>query len=321
MVRGALSQKKISMKTAFILIITLMSISCTHSQEDLPEVSQGSIQRIPDFKSNYVTARNIDIWLPDDYSKNKRYSVLYMHDGQMLYDAKGSWNKQSWEMDEAAHQLYKRDACSKEFIIVGIWNGGETRHSDYFPQKPFEMLTKDERNIVSEQLKQSHVPLESSFTPTSDNYLKFIVRELKPHIDEMFNTYTDKDNTYIAGSSMGGLISMYALCEYPQVFGGAACLSTHWPGTFTLENNPIPNAFKQYLKNNLPDPATHKLYFDCGDETLDALYPEIQKEVDFIIKEKGYTAKNWRTGYFPGENHSENAWRDRVIIPLEFLFQ
>ena len=71
----------------------------------------------------------------------------------------------------------------------------------------------------------------------SDNYLKFLVKELKPFIDSSFSTLKDQQNTFIAGSSMGGLISMYAICEYPLVFGGAACLSTHWPGIFTMINN------------------------------------------------------------------------------------
>lgn len=118
---------------------------------------------------------------------------------------------------------------------------------------------------------------------------------------------------------MGGLISMYAICEYPQIFGGAACLSTHWTGTFTNENNPFPEAALHYLDKNLPDSKTHKIYFDCGDQTLDALYPEIQKKADVIIRKHGYSEKNWKTLYFPGENHSEEAWAKRLSQPLEFL--
>lgn len=119
---------------------------------------------------------------------------------------------------------------------------------------------------------------------------------------------------------MGGLISIYAICEYPEVFGGAACLSTHWPGSFTLKNNPFPGRMLKYLRKNLPDPATHKIYFDCGDQTLDSLYPGIQRRVDRIMTAKGFTAAQWMTKYFPGEDHSENAWNRRLHIPLEFLF-
>ncbi len=91
-----------------------------------------------------------------------------------------------------------------------------------------------------------------------------MVNELKPFIDSNFATLGDQSNTFVAGSSMGGLISLYAVCEYPDVFGGAACLSTHWPGVFNSEHNPIPAAFIRYLESHLPSPVNHKLYFDYG---------------------------------------------------------
>lgn len=155
--------------------------------------------------------------------------------------------------------------------------------------------------------------------PISDKYLKFLVTELKPLIDSTFSTFTDQSNTYISGSSMGGLISMYAICEYPDVFGGAACLSTHWPGTIPAENNPVPAAFLKYLKDHLPLPVNHRIYFDYGSETLDAFYKPFQLKADEIMKAKGYASKNWITREFPGENHSEKAWNKRFSIPVVFL--
>lgn len=157
--------------------------------------------------------------------------------------------------------------------------------------------------------------------PISDKYLKFIVSELKPYIDSTFSTLKDQPNTFIAGSSMGGLISMYALCEYPGVFGGAACLSTHWIGTVLMDNNPVPDAFVKYLNENLPDPAIHKIYFDYGDQTLDALYPPLQKKVDEVMKARGFSDKNWVTKFFPGKDHSEKSWNERLDIPLQFLLK
>lgn len=120
---------------------------------------------------------------------------------------------------------------------------------------------------------------------------------------------------------MGGLISMYAQCEYPQVFGGAACLSTHWLGSFTNQHNAIPDAFIAYLKTHLPPANSHRWYFDCGDQTLDAYYPEIQHRVDEVLKAKGYNSSHWITRYYPGENHSEQAWRKRLAVPLRFLLK
>ena len=302
------------MKPYFIL---LLFSNILFSQE-LPKVSSGTIVRIENFKSKFVTKRNIDVWLPSDYSKTKKYAVLYMHDGQMLYDANQTWNKQAWEVDDVMAKLIREQSIT-DVIVVGIWNGGETRHFDYFPQKPFEMLSKKQQDSIYNLNRSEGVKLFNGKV-SSDNYLRFIVQELKPIIDQKYAVYTDFEHTFIAGSSMGGLISMYAICEYPEVFGGAACISTHWPGIFHVENNPIPNAFYQYLKMKLPNPKDHKLYFDFGTATLDALYEPLQNEVDLIMKEKGYDSNHWMTQKFEGDNHSELSWQKRLYIPFQFLF-
>jgi enterochelin esterase-like enzyme len=158
-------------------------------------------------------------------------------------------------------------------------------------------------------------------TVHSDSYLKFLVEELKPFIDSAFSVKTDRANTFIAGSSMGGLISMYAICEYPNVFGGAACLSTHWTGIFTNKNNPIPDAFLDYLSRNLPSPKTHKLYFDHGTATLDTLYEPYQERADAIIRAGGYNDNNFMTKVFEGANHTEQSWAKRLDIPILFLLK
>lgn len=300
----------------FCQLLVFVSIQ---AQDRLPKVVGGKIERIGNFRSEYVTPRNIDVWLPDGYSGAKKYPVLYMHDGQMLYDADISWNKQAWNIDDVAIELVKTGKV-KDFIVVGIWNGGQTRHRDYFPQKPFEQMSKTEKDTVVAQLQRAGRTKEI-FEPQSDKYLKFIVKELKPFIDKKYSVYTGKEHTFIAGSSMGGLISIYAVCEYPGVFGGAACLSTHWVGTFTKDNNPVPEAMIGYLGRKLPKPKSHKIYFDCGDQTLDALYPPLQRKVDSVMVLKGYSNENRMTRYFAGEDHSEKSWSKRLNIPLEFLLR
>jgi hypothetical protein len=86
-----------------------------------------------------------------------------------------------------------------------------------------------------------------------------------------------------------------------------------------MDNNPVPAALLQYLKTHLPKPAAHKIYFDYGDQTLDAWYPPLQQQADMIMKAKGFTAKNWVTKFLPGEDHSERAWNRRLGSPLLFL--
>ena len=243
-----------------------------------------------------------------------------MHDGEMLFDSATTWNKQEWGVDETLTRLMSEKRI-KNCIVVAVFNTGKTRHAEYFPQKPFEMLPKSMQDSLLSQAKRDK---ETALFPTniqSDAYLKFLVSELKPFIDRQFSTLSNQKNTFIAGSSMGGLISMYAICEYPSVFGGAACLSTHWLGIMPSDNNPVPNAFMDYLKAHLPNPKNHKIYFDFGTATLDAYYEPHQIKADAILKTKGFSEKNWLTRKYKGDDHSEKAWRGRLAIPMVFLLK
>ncbi|MFM9951123.1 MAG: alpha/beta hydrolase, partial [Saprospiraceae bacterium] len=301
-----------------ITLATLVYFAATNLFSQIPTVSIGRIERLENFPSQYVDARNIDVWLPKGYSPTQKYSVLYMQDGQMLFDSTINWNHQEWKVDETLGQLMREERI-KNCIVVAIWNGGQSRHADYFPKKPFESLTGAQKEAIYAAARSNGYAVFGGYKIQSDRYLKFIVTELKPLIDKKYATLSDRKNTIIAGSSMGGLISIYAICEYPKVFGGAACLSTHWPGIFDVERNPIPDAFLKYLKANLPNPKSHKIYFDYGDQTLDAMYPPLQKKVDEVMRKRGYSAKNWTTRFYPGADHSERAWSQRFNIPLLFL--
>ena len=202
-----------------------------------PQVSSGTLQVIPQFESGFVPARDILVWLPEDYSEDGEYAVLYMHDGRMLFDASTTWNKQEWGVDEVASRLMAEGKV-RDFIVVGIPNAGEDRHIEYFPQKPFEMMTAEQQEAFYAMGRGEGSLLSGEVR--SDKYLRFLVEELKPYIDEHFTVLTDPDNTFVMGSSMGGLISIYALARYPGIFGGAGCLSTHWPGVMPHENNTWP---------------------------------------------------------------------------------
>lgn len=282
-----------------------------------PQVSAGTIQRLENFASTLIPARTIDIWLPDGFPAAKPYAVLYMHDGQMLFDGRRSWNKQEWRVDEVAQQLLDTGKV-RPFIVVAVHNHAANRHAEYFPQAPFLSLPIEKQQSLYQLERQ---PGQKLFQQPvySDRYLQFLVTELKPYIDAHFPVFTDRANTFVMGSSMGGLISMYAISQYPQIFGGAACLSTHWPGTFSVDDNPIPQAFLSFMRHHLPSPAQHKIYFDYGDQTLDAMYPPLQKNVDQLMRQLNYPPSQWQTQFFPGAEHSENAWAQRLHIPLTFL--
>jgi len=317
----------------YIGIVLIILVSCKNDPEELKikpadisnvktetiegNFSGGTLLRIDDFPSNYIPPRKVDIWLPEGYSKDKKYAVLYMHDGQMLFDGRITWNKQEWKVDEVASQLMN-DSITKDFIVVAPFNINELRHSEYFPQKPFETLSETVRDSLFEEAKQNNFKFDEV---TSDKYLGFIINELKPYVDANYSVLTNKENTFVAGSSMGGLISLYAICEYPEVFGGAACLSTHWPGGNPNDNDLLANTFFEYMEDQAPSAKDHKFYFDFGTETLDKFYPKYEQTVTNIFIEKGYDQSNFRNLKFEGAEHTEISWQERLDIPLTFLLK
>ena len=274
-------------------------VSITQSQE-------GALEVHPNFESKQVTPREVDIWLPPGYNQNTKqnYPVIYMHDGQNLFSSSLGFGGHTWLIDRAIEN-HMREHNTPGAIVVGIWNSGETRAAEYMPQK--SITAKD---ILDVPFGAAH----SSSPLKADAYLKFIVQELKPYIDQHFRTKSDKEHTSIMGSSMGGLISIYALCEYPDVFGSAACLSSHWPA-----GN---GSTLSYLKTSLPNPSDHKIYFDHGTETLDAFYDPYQISVDEICKTHGYKEGfNYISKTYEGDEHSEVSWSKRLSYPLNFILK
>ena len=307
------------LKRVFFTFLSFIFLTSNIFSQVFPVVTHGRIIRLGNFNSRHIPPRHVDIWLPEGYSDSEKYAVLYMQDGQMLFDSSITWNKQSWDMDDCISDLINKEKI-KRTIVVGVWNAGENRHAEYFPQKPFARLSKKQKKGLSAQLKSAG-RTSALFTPYSDKYLRFLVEELKPYVDKHFSVYSDSKNTFVAGSSMGALISLYAMCEYPDVFGGAACLSTHWPGTFDTLQNPFPAAMLEYLNSSLYRLSSRKIYFDTGDKTLDQLYLSTQKKVDLLMNEKKDVSFLWVTKYFPGDDHSERSWRKRIAIPMQFLLK
>lgn len=303
------------------LILTAVILSCTsESREQSPQfnatdtthslqVASGSIERYY-VESKFVDSRNVDIWLPENYSEGNHYPVLYMHDGQMLFDSTQTWNNQEWKVDEVAGNLIANNKIPP-VIVVGIWNNGDQRFAEYFPEKAINYIPKVQRDSL---MKLGPVELKA------DNYLTFLVKELKTFVDSTYSTKSGAEHSYLMGSSMGGLISIYTLSEYPDVFGGAACLSTHWVGSSEAATI-IPKAINDYLETNLPAPGSHRIYFDHGTATLDSLYPPYQDIIDQTMRQKGYTSDHWISREFDGADHSEKSWSARLEIPLQFLFE
>lgn len=227
---------------------------------------------------NLNNERDIIVWLPPSYriKTGKHFPVLYMHDGQNIMDPKTSFSGSDWRVDETLTKLIRKEKI-REIIVVGIYN------------------TKDRLE-------------EYSDTKKGCKYMRFITEELKPLIDSEYRTLTDRENTAVMGSSMGGLISFLIAWNYPEVFSKTACLSS----SFYYHNDKAISAVSNYSgpKKNI------KIYLDHGEDGL----VKGQKMFCTLTK-KGYLiGKDVNYYYAPGAEHNENAWADRLERPLLFFF-
>lgn len=297
------------MKNKFLILLSFFLLGCNFVFAQF-KVQTGRLVEHRMFQSDYISPRDVCVWLPADYSSGKKYDVLYMHDGQMLFDASTTWNGQEWQVDEIVGRLIRENKI-KPCIVVAVSNISSTRYGDYFPQKSLQYLPQG-------------TPIADGVTFNADNYLRFLVEEVKPFVDRTYSTNKGVEHTCVMGSSMGGLISLYALCEYPDIFGGAGCLSTHVP---MVLSNTLPNsqadvyakAFRDYLAKHLPRANSRLIYMDRGDATLDAFYPTYQDALDSLMKAKGWQMPSWTSRVFPGAAHTETDWAARLATPLLFL--
>lgn len=267
------------------------------------------LKHYPQLTLPELLPRDVWVWTPPQYAEDPQafFPVVYMHDGQNLFMSEKSYTHVTWGVAEVMTRL-SRWGFIQPAIIVGIDNT-PNRIGDYLPTRPFE--TSEGQAYIKDLHEQSVEELER-FDFVADTYLQLIVEEIKPRVDRDFRTQPERERTFVMGSSMGGLISLYALVEFPKVFGGAGCFSTHWPilGQFT----------GPYLRKALPKAGSHKLYFDYGTGGNDAQYAPWQAEVDQILREKGYVpGEDWLTRVAPGAIHHEQAWRRRIHLALRFF--
>jgi predicted alpha/beta superfamily hydrolase len=284
----------------------------TTASKNTPKPKTGSIISIPSFQSAWVQSRQVDIWLPNGFNpeSGQKYDVLYMHDGQNMFDRRFGFNRQIWAADVCAQSLIDKGLI-RPVIIVGIWNTPQ-RFEEYLPKPAITGLSPYQQFILKG---------DRSGISLSDEYLKFIVEELKPYVDIHLPVHTNPWHTFTGGSSMGGLISAYAVASYPHVFGGAACMSTHWPLHLDSYDTSYSMPFMIYLSRHLPVGTAHRMFYDFGTETLDSRYELHQNVMDSVMQSIGYTqGENWITRKFEGHAHNEASWRKRFDVPLRFLF-
>ena len=264
-----------------------------------------------------IAPPHVVVWLPPGYDASaRRYPVVYMHDGQNLFfPARSNFNK-VWAADASALRLLAAGKVPP-FIIVGIDQPGAARYRQYFPQAVYTAASPELRAKFDRLAKG---PI------TGDAYLDLLGTDLKPLIDKQYRTMPDAAHTAIIGSSMGGLISCYAFVARPEVFGRAACVSTHWPladpadaGGFVPE---LARLWKTYLTAHLGAPAGRRLWMDHGTETLDANYQPWQDAIDADLTGLGWVKdRDFASRTYQGAAHEENAWSARMDDIFAWLWQ
>jgi len=233
------------------------------------------------------TTRRIWLFLPNDYQTalQKRYPVIYMHDGQNLFDQATSFSGE-WGVDETLAQLQNQGDYGA--IVVGIDNGGSTRIDEYSPW-------------INPQYGGGK----------GDEYVAFIVNTLKPYIDQYYRTLTTSQNTGIIGSSMGGLISLYAVSEYPNVFGKAGIFSPSiW---FANANVQSQIESKNYSSTPL------RLYFLSGTNESTSMVPDMQNARNLFVNQGVPDLSAKLITHADGE-HSEWYWKREFGAAYQFLF-
>jgi predicted alpha/beta superfamily hydrolase len=268
---------------------TIISIQVAYFKSGLPKNSDTifstrsarvSILNDSFFIPQLKKKRAIWIYKPKNYDAHKKYPVLYMHDGQNLFD-KSTSGFGEWGIDEYL------DSMQKEIIIVGIDHGGTDRLSEYNPY--------DNKAIGKGAGKA---------------YVDFIVKTLKPFIDKQLSILTNKENTFIAGSSMGAHISLYAALQYPTVFGKVGIFSP----AFWVNMPQVKKQISRYskIKNQF-------FYFYCGQQESTNLVKEVI-EVFNLVKAKTVNGQCLLSIKANGK-HNEASWQQELPHFFEWLLK
>lgn len=238
--------------------------------------------------------RRVLVYLPADYANQpkRRYPVLYLHDGQNVFDAATSFSGE-WGIDETLDQLRKAGQDATGSMVVAIDNGSEFRSDEYIPWR-------------SEALKgQPHQGGQGSA------YVDFLARTLKPYVDAHYRTQPDVAHTGIAGSSLGGLISVYAAMKYPRVFGEIGAFSP----AFWVCNDSL----RAYARAH-PAARTARFYFVCGPKESETMLPLMTQWRD-ELRAEGVPAANLSFHAPTDGEHKEWFWQREFPAAYRFLFR
>ena len=255
-----------------------------------------------DYPSAFLgPVRNIVIWLPPGYdsARNTRYPVLYMSDGQNLFDPRIAFTGVDWGVDEAVVRLSQRGVIPP-VIVVGAWSTAE-RSTEYSPWH------------------------------RADAYARFLIEELMPQVNREFRTRTGPRNTGVMGSSMGGLLSFYLVTYHPEAFGACGCESTHFPiseavvqgfpGVARVAQPDTTPYIVRDIAAGLRPPRRARYRFDFGSLGLDSAYGPTHEVVRaWLLRNHLVEGRDFVIRRYEGATHNEASWRARLDDPLTFMF-
>ena len=246
--------------------------------------------------------RHVEIWLPPGYDSatTTRYPVLYMSDGQNLFDPRIANTGTDWGVDESVVRLVQRGVMPP-IIVVGVWSTAQ-RMPEYDPWGD------------------------------APKYARFLIEELMPRVNREFRTLTGPRNTAHMGSSMGGLLSYYLVSHHPEVFGACGCVSTHFPisdavvarvapGMVTTANPDTTPYIVRDINAGFRLPRGTRYMFDYGSLGLDSAYGPTHEIVRQWMLRQGFVdGRDFVIRRYEGATHNEASWRARLDDEMTWLF-
>ncbi|OEK03830.1 esterase [Roseivirga sp. 4D4] len=275
------------MKSLFIFGAFAILFSCQSTNKASTVESNGKLTILEDVGviPGQDEPRTIRVYTPPGYAESDdSYPVLYMHDGQNLFEDSTSFAGE-WGIDETLDSLSIKSGFN--LIVVGIDNGGENR--------------------IHELTAWDHPQYGKA---EGEAYMSFIIDIVKPYIDGNYRTKPDQSNTAIMGSSLGGLISHFAIYQYPDVFSKAGIFSpSYWWGT---------GPFEQVDNTDLP--SNIRLNFLMGEKEGENMVVPMQRMVQKIL-ERGHASDRLTSKINPEGEHNEKFWRGEFAEAVLWLFK
>jgi predicted alpha/beta superfamily hydrolase len=263
------------MKQVFIIFMFLTTVYAMKAQES---TASKNVSHFTIDAPQLGVQKKIWVYLPDNYNENnKKFPVIYMHDAQNLFDRNTSYSGE-WRADEVLDSLHAK------VIVIGIEHGNDKRGDELTPYLH-----------------------EKYGGGKADAYLDFIVNILKPYVDKTYRTKDGNKHTAIMGSSLGGLVSYYAVLKYPKVFGKAGVFS---PSFWWSED-----IYDLTIKT---DKIPARLYFMAGDHESKDMVPDMERMIE-LIKPKLKSEKDIHVKVSKGGKHNEALWSKELADALVWL--